>query len=341
MRSHTVILGAGATIAAIPNGDRNGKYSSVMNGLFENLGLSSLLDGIDLNTKSRNIEDIYSELSTKHEYKDVVQQLEKHLYDYFASLELPEEPTIYDLLILSLTKNDVIATFNWDPLLIQAYVRCHEITDNLPHIFCLHGNVAVGYCNAHKEFGVNDTVCPECGDKLRPLNLLYPIANKEYNSNDYIKGCWEATQYILENSYMLTIFGYSAPKSDIAAMNLLRNAWGSPYSRQLEEVSIIDILEEDEVTMKWSDFIYSHHYRYSKDFFSSYLGMFPRRSCETVFATKQLNFPPESNMGFRDGMTWCEIEEFLNNILFEETQTIDGKNYPLYYVKKIGINNIN
>ena len=28
MRSHTVILGAGATIAAIPDGDKNGKSSS-------------------------------------------------------------------------------------------------------------------------------------------------------------------------------------------------------------------------------------------------------------------------------------------------------------------------
>jgi hypothetical protein len=35
MRSHTVILGAGATIAAIPDGDKNGKSSSVMNGLLK------------------------------------------------------------------------------------------------------------------------------------------------------------------------------------------------------------------------------------------------------------------------------------------------------------------
>mgnify|MGYP006866067658 CR=1 FL=1 len=30
MRRHTVILGAGATIATIPNGDRNGNKSSVL-----------------------------------------------------------------------------------------------------------------------------------------------------------------------------------------------------------------------------------------------------------------------------------------------------------------------
>lgn len=37
MQSHTVILGAGATIAAIPNGDKNGKSSSVMNGLLRKI----------------------------------------------------------------------------------------------------------------------------------------------------------------------------------------------------------------------------------------------------------------------------------------------------------------
>ncbi|MHA1748548.1 MAG: hypothetical protein ACTSXN_02865 [Promethearchaeota archaeon] len=33
---------------------------------------------------------------------------------------MTESPTIYDYLILSLRKKDVIATFNWDPLLVQA-----------------------------------------------------------------------------------------------------------------------------------------------------------------------------------------------------------------------------
>ena len=37
MRAHTVILGAGATMAAIPNGDKNGKKSSVMNGMISKL----------------------------------------------------------------------------------------------------------------------------------------------------------------------------------------------------------------------------------------------------------------------------------------------------------------
>ena len=99
MRRHTVILGAGATIAAIPNGDKNGKKSSVMNGLIEKLQLQNILDGVKLKTNSDNLEDIYSELYSRAECKNVTQELEKRLYDYFASLVLPSEPTIYDMLI--------------------------------------------------------------------------------------------------------------------------------------------------------------------------------------------------------------------------------------------------
>ena len=67
MRRHTVILGAGATIAAIPNGDKNGKKSSVMNGLIEKLQLQNILDGVKLKTNSDNLEDIYSELYSRAE----------------------------------------------------------------------------------------------------------------------------------------------------------------------------------------------------------------------------------------------------------------------------------
>lgn len=334
MRAHTVILGAGATIAAIPKGDKNGKRSSVMSGLIEKLHLEDVLSGIDLKTKSDNLEDIYSELHTRPECHEALVELEKRLYDYFASLELPESPTVYDFLILSLTSKDVIATFNWDPLLMQAYVRCRMITDNLPHIFCLHGNVGMGYCSEHREFGTTDAVCPVCGKVLPPTKLLYPVKEKDYNSDDYIKGCWDATEYIIENSYMLTIFGYSAPSSDQAAVELLKKAWGNLENRQLEEVSVIDIIDEDEMLKKWDQFIYSHHYRYPNDFFHSYLGMFPRRSCEMVFATVQLNVTPECGEGFHEGMTWYDIRKTLTGVLSEELHTEEGKNYPLHYVRK-------
>ena len=331
MRAHTVILGAGATIAAIPNGDRNGKKSSVMSGLIEKLNLSDVFSGVQLNTQSDNLEDIYSELALRSECEDILCQLEKRIYDYFVSLELPEGPTIYDFLVLSLTKKDIIATFNWDPLLIQAYIRCIKITDNLPHIFCLHGNVAMGYCEKHREFGSTNAECPVCGELLPPTKLLYPVAEKNYSSDEYIKSCWDATEYIIENSYMITIFGYSAPSSDKKAVELLKKAWGSLEKRQLEEVSVIDVISEEEILKKWDKFIYTHHYRYTNDFFQSYLGMFPRRSCETVFATFQFNLWADNKKGFHEDMSWDDVKNTLSDVLAEEMDTPGGKNYPLYY----------
>lgn len=330
-----MILGAGATIAAIPNGDKNGRKSSVMNGLIEKLHLQDVLQNIQLETTSDNLEDIYSELYSRPECEAARVELERRLYAYFASLELPDEPTVYDLLILSLTEKDVIATFNWDPLLIQAYVRCHRVTKRLPHLFCLHGNVAINYCEKHNEFGITNAVCPICGTVPPSIKLLYPVKEKDYKSDSYIRQCWEATEQAIEESSTITIFGYSAPSSDIEAVELLKKAWGDIENRQLEEVSVIDIVEEDTMLERWKDFIYSHHYKYTSNFYDSYLGMFPRRSCEMLFAIFQGNLFGDSTKGFRAGMTWDEVKSTLKDLLIEEMETPRGKNYPPHYVQHL------
>ena len=90
MRAHTVILGAGATIAAIPNGDRFGQESSVMHGLIKKLHLEDILSEVELKTTSDNLEDIYSELYSRSDCKEVLSILEQRLYDYFSSLQLPD-----------------------------------------------------------------------------------------------------------------------------------------------------------------------------------------------------------------------------------------------------------
>ena len=72
---HVVILGAGATCAAIPNGDKNGMKSSVMNDFIKNLQMEDLMAGVRLKTSSQNLEDIYSELYEKPEYCDVCREM--------------------------------------------------------------------------------------------------------------------------------------------------------------------------------------------------------------------------------------------------------------------------
>ena len=75
-RPHLVILGAGATVDANPNGDRNGKKSSVMKGFVEQLGFSELLANTNIQFKSDNLEDIYSTFAERKECEGVRLQLE-------------------------------------------------------------------------------------------------------------------------------------------------------------------------------------------------------------------------------------------------------------------------
>lgn len=87
----------------------------------------------------------------------------------------------------------------------------------------------------------------------------------------------------MQNAYIVTVYGYGAPVSDTAAIDLLSSAWGSPSKRDLEEIEIIDIRPEENLRKAWSRFIHTHHYRTTDDYFSSLLGAFPRRTCEAMW----------------------------------------------------------
>ena len=107
---HIVILGAGASRAACPNGDKNGNVIPLMNDFIDVLELDEL-EGIGKEINSMNFEEIYSIMCERDEYEDVKNQVEVQIYEYFEKLEIPDFPTIYDHLLLSLTRKDVIATF--------------------------------------------------------------------------------------------------------------------------------------------------------------------------------------------------------------------------------------
>lgn len=333
-RPHVVILGAGASVAAIPNGDANGKKISVMNDFFQKTNTAYLLDGIELKTKSRNLEDIYSEIYERPELKETCIKLEKAIYDYFSDLQIPEEPTIYDFLILSLRSKDLIATFNWDPLLQQAYERCGRITRDLPRLAFLHGNVAIGVCLTDKMFGSVKHFCPICRNPLNPLQLLYPIKNKDYNSDKFIDNEWKVLQHNLSYAFILTIFGYGAPASDVEAIKLLKQGWGQPETRQFEQTEIIDIKQEDELVTSWKPFIHSHHYELHDSFFDSTIASFPRRTCECLFDQNlNANFVDDEK-GFKSGMSWKDIEKYLEPVLEDEYKNKD-KNLTNFWLREI------
>lgn len=273
---HVVILGAGASRAACPRGDATGKPLPVMNDFVELLDLAQDFPQL----VGRNFEEVYSELALDPNLADVCRRLETRVHEYFSSLELPQQPNIYDHLVLSLRPKDVIATFNWDPFLVQAVRRCYRRGNEPPQLVFLHGNVMAGHCMAHKRIGPPDMVCSVCGNPFTPSKLLYPVAKKDYASDPLIAEAWRFLEASLKRAFMVTIFGYGAPRSDAEAVDLLKRAWGNREDRQFEEIEMIDIRPEDELAATWDAFIHTHHYSVHADFYDSFIANHPRRTGE-------------------------------------------------------------
>jgi hypothetical protein len=281
-RSHLVILGAGATMEAIPKGDKNGRKSSVMNDFIHNIGLDDLLRETELNTKSNNLEAIYSELVLDSKHDDIRCKLEKRIFDYFNVLELPDTPTVYDYLLFSLRKKDLIASFNWDPLLIRAYNRVYKYTEDLPDLVFLHGNVQAGFCTACKRYGSIINRCPDCGGKFASVHLMFPVKDKDYTQDPFIQTQWNKVGVFMRDSALLTIFGYGAPSTDVEAIRLFKEAFGDGI-RYLDYIEVIDKLKShSQLSETWSYFGEHTNWGFKtfQTFFDSMLSEFPRRSVE-------------------------------------------------------------
>lgn len=276
---HLVILGAGASRAACPAGDANGQLLPLMADLATLPGVAALLGG----ARSGNFEEIYSSIASDSANAALRQSLEAEVRSYFASLRLPDMPTIYDHLVLSLRPKDVIATFNWDPFLIQAVRRNPKLAEGgYPRLVFLHGNVLAGYCEADKIVGTVGTLCG-CGKIYPPSRLLYPVAEKDYQSEPMISAGWKFLEGALKKAFMVTVFGYSAPISDVGAIEILKKAWGTPEERHMEQFEIIDIRPEDDLRESWDPFIHTHHYEIHSDYFSSFIATHPRRTGEAYW----------------------------------------------------------
>ncbi len=282
-RPHVVLVGAGASRAALPGGDRNGKRLPVMADFVEIKSIADVLSSRGISYAGRNFEELYGELTSDPSQEETRQALEAAVFEYFAALALPDTPTLFDYLILSLRPKDVIATFNWDPFLIQSARRVGRV-GGVPTLLFLHGNVLSGYCEMDEVFGVRGATCSRCGHSFTAGALLYPIREKNYASSPALRSSWAAVRSALENAFMVTIFGYGAPRSDAGAVDLLDEAWGGWQKREMEQFEIIDIRPETELVETWNRFIHTHHYEVHDDFHDSWLARHPRRSGEAYWS---------------------------------------------------------
>ena len=285
-KPHVVLLGAGASIASTyRNPEPGGKLLPSMYNITEIIGLNDIVASLPLHIIDPNFEKLYSTLVEEMPDSPQVKAINERIRRYFSEMRLPEQPTIYDYLVLSLRAEDIIATFNWDPFLYEAWIRnepfftegkrsseCTMWHEMPPNVLFLHGNVRLGYSAAdHKAGPAGYAMRADGSGYFTPTQLLYPVAHKDYNSDEFIASQWSILQQRLKEAARVTVFGYSAPKTDVEAIALLKGAWGKPHLRNMEQFELIDVRPEDEVKASWDEFIHSHHYDYHTSFFDSSL----------------------------------------------------------------------
>jgi hypothetical protein len=324
---HVVILGAGASFAAQPNGDKYGRKLPTLNNIVEITGIEPNLKKLGISLPIDDFEDVFDILQKKQSKNQYFIEIKKIIYNYFSGIVIPDELTLYDQLILSLRETDLIATFNWDPLLCMAYQRNRHIR-KLPHLAFLHGNVFVGRCEEHGTTGFINCACSKCSKKFKKVDILYPIKEKNYNHDKFIKQEWEMLQHFLEYAFMITIFGYSAPKTDVAARELMFKVWSSNEIRNFGEIQIIDIKPEEEVRDNWYEFFIRHHYSIIDNFSDSFLNIFPRRSCE-AWASAVLQNDPWGDLQQYKGNSLKEYQNWILKIIESEIKNESNETIPL------------
>lgn len=284
-RPHLVILGAGASKDAMPDGDADGKPLPVMSEFISKLGLTDYIRRIPGVPNTDNIEDVYSWLEEREQFAEECIVIENEIREYFSNITLPDTLTKYDLLVLSLRSKDCIATFNWDGLLVQAYERMQKITKDLPQMVFLHGNVEVGYCDECGTYGYWFAKCHKCGKRLRGVPLLYPVKNKDYQKDEFISAQWKILEDFISRAALITIYGYSAPKTDVEAINILKKAFarlGTPRYFDIIEIIEHPKFDTKNISEAWLDLseMARDHLKLRRSVFDSYLFKSPRRSLE-------------------------------------------------------------
>ncbi|MHB8276198.1 MAG: hypothetical protein ACYDIA_00885 [Candidatus Humimicrobiaceae bacterium] len=312
---HVILLGAGSSKAAFPNGDAYGRKLPLMNELTDVLDLKDTIEKHGFLGDMANFEAFYSEIFDQPQYKNLVDEIQKEVREYFETLEIPNEVTIYDYLILSLREKDIIATFNWDPLLLKAYLRNLKAKP-LPQLAFLHGNVYLGVCNTDQRLGYLGSLCENCHSPLQPVQLLYPTLQKDYSKDPVIKFQWDSLTNLLEHCYFFTIFGYSAPKTDFEARKLMKKAWSDNKTVELSQIEIIDTKDREELSKNWSEFTIQNHYSALTKFEDSWLWSFPRQTCEALFDATMQN-DPRKPTPFPKTDSLEELHKFINELKIE------------------------
>lgn len=311
---HVVILGAGASIAACEF-DKNDKKVPLLKNIHTVLGLTDVLSKYHFsNAEMQDFELLYTKIYGKSEYQELQSYLEEQVRGYFKQLLIPDKPTYYDYLILSLTSKDAIISFNWDPFLMQSYRRNLNV-GNLPELIFPHGNVGVGICRSCKVTGYANCLCPRCAQPFTDMPLLFPIGQKNYWDGSIIENEWIRAQNALTKAAGITVFGYGAPTTDAEAVRLIQAAYKESHMQDIAPFTIINLPQvRGEQEEKWREVFDPRMIEYCGKFEESRLWRYPRVSLETAFDAMLQQHPREQNMSFSRFSNLRDLQSFAKTI---------------------------
>lgn len=292
---HLVILGAGSTIATIPNGDKNGNISYTLDNLLTDTTFKTFVQKIQ--EKGYCTDDVEKMCNKLYmEDANLYHEFETLIRKKYGSFELPIAFTILDRLVLSLTANDAIISFNWDDLIVQAYQRMSQFVPDkmLPILAFPHGNTQAVYnkkCYTSKRIVTNDNNWSDS-----PLNM--PVNETDYKSNLFIKSQWRILDFYMRNAQMITFFGYRGPESDEQDLQHLDELFA--MNKICDKIEIIDknLSEAKKVAKNFERFRMQTNWLYvCSDFWHSSIAKCPRRTLSILDNwnyTSKTSVKPES-----------------------------------------------
>lgn len=144
------------------------------------------------------------------------------------------------------------------------------------------------------------------------------LFKRNYNKTPFLAHQWKVFKAHFRITPLVTIFGYSAPSTDVEARKILKEVWGTPNQRKLEEIEFIDLKQKEQLREEWKEFIHSHHYRNYSSFYESYVATFPRRSIEAcnreILLGEVLDYNPPPHF-----TSLQELRDFMRPLQEEET----------------------
>ncbi len=166
--------------------------------------------------------------------------------------------------------------------------------------------------------------CLKCGRPLTPMKLLFPVTDKDYTDDPFIAYQWERLEFYLQNAYWITIFGYSAPVTDVAARDLMLKVWRANPVRDFSQLEIVDIKTRSELKKTWSPFIVRENYSSYESAFQTYMFSYPRRSCD-AFAGATLQGRPWKENKMPKFRQLSELQAWVSPLVREENKYNDEK----------------